>query len=519
MQELVEVLGLVLVVAAVAWLGRLVPVVSPILLVLAGLVLSYVPGFPTYELDPDLVLVLLLPPLLYAAAIRTSVRSFRANLRPIGLLAVGLVLFTTLAVGLAVKAVVPDLPLAVAFAFGAVVAPPDAVAATAIARRTGMPRRVVTILEGESLFNDATALVTYRTALAAVGASVTLPAFGARLLLAAVGGVVVGLAVAWLVAQVRRRVQDVVLDTTLSLVGPYLAFVPAEEVHVSGVVAVVTAGLYLGHRSPVLLSAGARLQERALWSTVEFLLQGVVFTLIGLQLPGILAGLSGYPLGMVVGAALAAVAAVVLSRALWVFPATYLTRLVPGVRRRDPAPSWRYPAVISWAGMRGVVSLAAVEALPADLPRRDLLVFLTFVVIVATLVLQGLSLPWVVRRLRLPPPDPVQDALQEAGVQQEAVSAARRRLAELLPRVDGLPPHLAQRLHEVAELRGLAAWERLGSQERETPSAAFRRLRQEMLDVERAVFLRARDEGRLDQEVWDDVLRDLDLEEALLRRQ
>ena len=517
--RLLEAVALIVVVAAATAAARRLPIVSPILLVLVGFALSYLPGIPAYALDPELVLLLILPPLLYAAAWRTSLPSFRANLRPIALLSVGLVLFTALVVGVVAVAVVPGLPFAAAVALGAIVAPPDAVAATAVASRAGLPRRVVAILEGESLLNDATALTTYRLAVAAVASGFSMLEFGYRFVLAAIGGAAVGLALALTLAWVRRRLPEPVLDTTLTLVAPFLAYVAAEEIEASGVIAVVVAGLYLGHRAPTETLAATRLQAAGLWETLEFLLQGIVFALIGLQLRSILEALTRYDAGTVALASLAVVVAVIASRFVWMFPATYLTRLVPRVRERDPAPPWQYPTVIAWAGMRGVVSLAAAAALPATFPMRDLLIFLTFVVIVVTLVVQGLSLPWLIRHLGIPGPSRVEEALQEASVQQQAATAAQRRLDELLQGEDGLPDGVAERLRDQAELRALFAWERLGSRDREPPSSAFRRLRREMVEAERAVFVQARDEGRLDQETFLQVLRELDTEEVLLARE
>ncbi|MGY1673226.1 Na+/H+ antiporter [Geodermatophilus sp. SYSU D00710] len=513
-----EVLGLVLVVAAGAALGRRVPVAGPILLVLVGVALSYVPGVPDYSIDPNMVLLLFLPPLLYAAAWRTSNRSLRANLRPIALLSVGLVLFTTLVVGLVAWAVVPGLPLAAAFALGAVVAPPDAVAATAVARRTGLPRRAVSILEGESLVNDATALTTLRVAIAGVAGSVTVLDFLGEFVLAAAGGAAIGLGSAWVAAHLHRRNEEPMIDVVLSLVTPFTSYLLAEAVGASGVVAVVTTGLWLSTRWYGFFSPTSRTLADPLWSVIEFVLTGVVFLLIGLELPAILDEVRGLPAGTVVGSAVAVTLAVVLSRPLWVFPATYLARLFPRVRRRETAPPWQFPAVISWAGMRGVVSLAAALAYLSPAPQGGLLTFLAFVVVVATLVGQGLTLPWVIRRLALPGPSATEDALQEAAVQHEAVNAAIKRLDELVAGDDAVPPEVVDRLRDKAEIRGLFAWERLGRQDREPPSVAYRRLRREMLAVERAVFLRARDEGRIDEEVVTAVLRELDTEELLLDR-
>jgi CPA1 family monovalent cation:H+ antiporter len=514
---LFELLGLVVIVAVVAALGRRVQVAGPILLVLVGFALSYVPGVPEYRIDPNVVLLLFLPPLLYAAAWRTSNRSFRNDLRPIGLLSVGLVLFTTLVVGLVAWAVVPGLQLSAAFALGAVVAPPDAVAATAVARRSGLPRRVVTILEGESLLNDATALTTLRVAIAAAASSVTLLDFAWEFVVAALGGTLIGLVTAWVAAQLHRRNDEPVLDVVLSVLTPFTSYLLAEAVGASGVVAVVSTGLWLSQRWYHLFSPASRSLATPLWNVADFLLTGVVFALIGLELPAIVSGIEGTPAGTVAAGAVAVTLAVVLSRPLWVFPATYLARLVPRVRRRDPAP-WHYPAVISWAGMRGVVSLAAALAYLPQLPQGELLIFFTFVVVVATLVGQGLTLPWLIRRLALRAPSRTEDALQEAAVQQEAVNAALKRLDELLAEDGQVPVEVIDRLRDKAELRGLFAWERLGNRDRELPSAAYRRLRRAMLEVERTVFLRARDEGRIDEEVVSEVLRDLDTEEMLLER-
>src|SRR6266536_818810 len=325
------------------------------------------------RLDPQIVLVLILPPLLYAAAFQTSLPAFRANLRPILLLAVGLTLFSTVVVGLVAHAVIPGLGLAAALALGAILAPPDAVSATAVARRTGLPRRIVTVLEGESLLNDATALVAYRVAVAAAVSGVFSPAeLSWRFALASVGGAVVGLAVALAVDWLRRRIDDPIIDNTMSLVAPFAAYLPAEVIGASGVLAVVVTGLYLGYQAPVTMTAASRLVSKSVWKVVEFLLQGTVFTLIGLQLREVVAGL-------------AVAGAVVGVRFVWMFPVAYGTRLLAR-SREDTAPrSWREPLVVSWAGMRGVVSLAAAFALPltvrsgAPFPQRDLLLFLTFV--------------------------------------------------------------------------------------------------------------------------------------------
>jgi CPA1 family monovalent cation:H+ antiporter len=513
---------MVAVVVAVAALAKRIGILAPILLVAVGIGLSFVPGVPAVELDPKLVIAGVLPPLLYVAALETSVPAFRFNLRPILLLAVGLVLFTAAAVGFALHAVVPQIPLAVAFALGAIVAPPDAVAATAIARRIGLPRRIVTILEGESLVNDATALVVLRIAVAAaLGQAVSFVDVAGGFALAAVGGVAVGAGVAWLFAWLHCRTTEPLFDNTLSLLTPFAAYAAAEAIHASGVVAVVIAGLYLGHRWPTLMSAASRLQMNAFWNMVRFLLESSVFLLVGLQLREIVRGLR-MDLATVAWATFAVVGVVIVARFVWLYPATYFTRLVPRVRERDPSPPLRIPTVIGWAGMRGVVTLAAAFSLPLQLPdgtafpERELLLWLAFAVIAVTLLVQGLTLSKVVRALKVPRDDPTQDLLAEASVQSQASQAALTRLAA---EADGAPPDVVQRLREHAEKRTNHAWERLGSQVRETPAHAYRRLRRSMLEAEREVFRQARDAGRIPEEIMAQAQRDLDLEESILTRE
>jgi Na+/H+ antiporter len=521
---LLTVVGLVSVVVAVAAVARRVGVPSPILLVAVGVALSFVPMVPSIRLDPHVVLIGILPPLLYVAALETSVPAFRYNLRPILLLAVGLVAFTAATVGLVVHALLPGVPLAATFALGAVVAPPDAVAATAIARRIGLPRRIVTILEGESLVNDATALVFFRVAVAAAtGQALTLLDVGREALVASVGGLAIGFVGGLVLARVHRMITDPLLDNAVSLLAPFVVYTAAEAIHASGVVAVVVAGLYLGHRYPALMSAASRLQMDAFWRMVKFLLEGLVFLLVGLQLRTILEDLKT-PLPAAVLATVAVLAAVVLTRFVWMYPATYLARLVPRVRRRDPAPPLQYPTVIAWAGMRGVVTLAAALALPPALAHgapypRALFVWLAFSVIVGTLVLQGITLPAVARLLRIRPDDPREDALAEAAVQQAASRAARDRLDAELADDGRIPESVVDRLRGHLTDRTNLAWERLGGRARETPSEVYSRLRRAMLSAEREVFRRARDEGKIAEEVLRRAQRDMDLEESLLQRE
>ncbi|MFI7061128.1 Na+/H+ antiporter [Kribbella sp. NPDC050124] len=525
----IEVVALVAVVAAGAALARRLGISAPLLLVVLGIAASYLPFVPRVELEPEVVLVGFLPPLLYAAAIRTSLVDFTKHRRSIGLLSVGLVAFTALGVGAVAYWLLGSvaeaqgqepLPLWAAFAIGAVVAPPDAVAATAIAKRVGLPRRVVTILEGESLVNDATALVCLRTAIAAAAVTPTVLDVGLDFLLAAGGGVAIGFVVAIVLAKVRRRFTDPVLDTTLSLTAPFIAYIAAEEIHASGVLAVVVTGLLLGHKSPVIQSAKSRMSERTNWRTFQFLLENTVFLLIGLQTRWILDDLAESPLpGWLIAASTVAVfLAVVLLRPIWIIPSTFLSRKVLGRSRPGPV-SFQSLIVVSWAGMRGVVTLAAVFTLPEDTPHREVLVFIALAVTAGTLLVQGSTLPWLVRRLRLPGPDPAEDALQEAAVLQGAHKAAMDKLDEVSTPDD--PPIVLKVLRQRGEARAQAAWERLGRPETEyeTPSEAYRRLRMEMLEAERAHILKVRDAGLVADEVLQRAQIALDVEESMLDRE
>ncbi|TWD83840.1 sodium/proton antiporter (CPA1 family) [Kribbella amoyensis] len=526
----IEIVALVAVVAAGAALARRIGVSAPLLLVVVGVAASYLPFVPRVELSHEVVLVAFLPPLLYSAAIRTSLVDFSQHRRSIGTLSVGLVAFTTVGVGLVAYLLLgwlaerdgqEPLPLWAAFAIGAVVAPPDAVAATAIAKRVGLPRRVVTILEGESLVNDATALVCLRTAIAAALVTPTVLEVGLDFLRAAGGGVLAGLVVALVLSKVRRRLTDPVLDTTLSLTAPFIAYVAAENhyVHASGVLAVVVTGLVLGHKSPIIQSAASRISERTNWRTIQFLLENTVFLLIGLQTRWILDDLSRSPLSATTIAltTIGVFLAVVLLRPLWVFPTTVLSRRILGRSRPGPI-SWQALAVVSWAGMRGVVTLAAVFVLPESTPHRELLVFIALAVTAGTLLLQGSTLPWLVRKMRLPAPDPAEDALQEAGVLQAAHRAGEEELDRLI--TPDTPEDVVNLLRQRGEARALAAWERLGRPETEyeTPSESYRRLRMAMLQKEREYVIKVRDKGLVPDEVLQRVQVSLDIEESILDR-
>ena len=515
--------------AAVAAAGRRVPVPVPLLLVAVGLAVSYVPGVPDYTLDPHIVLPLLLPPLLYTAATDSSYLDLRAQVRPVALLSVGYVLFATFVVGCAAYLIVPGLPLTAALVLGAVVAPPDAVAATAVARRVGLPSRITTILQGESLVNDATAITAFRVALAAaVGEGATWAGGILEFVVAAIGGVGVGLVLMVPLHWLRTHLREALLQNTLSLLIPFVAYAVAEQVHASGVLAVVVVALYLGHRAWEVDFA-TRLQEEAVWKMVAFVLESAVFALIGLQLPVVLKGLGEYEGAEAAWYAVALFLVVAVARFVWVYPATYLPRLSARVRAREGDLSWKGPFIIGWAGMRGVVSLAIAFSIPLTVhdgdpfPERNLILFLTFTTVIGTLVVQGVTLPPLIRLLRFPTPDVQTETLAEANAQAQASRAAERRLDELLAdERNALPGPLAERLRTVLERRRNAVWERLGQVNPvtgETVDDTYRRLSREMISAERDVFVRLRDGRYIDDEMLRTLLRRLDLEEAAAYRE
>ncbi len=516
LDTVLNVVLLVIVAAGVAGLARRIGWSEPLALIAVGIGISFIPNVLDVELTPQLVLYGLLPPLLYAAAIRTSLVDFKANRRAILLLSVGLVAFSTVAVGFVAWWVIPAIPLAAGFALGAVVAPPDAVAATTVARRVGMPRRIVSILEGESLMNDATALVALGTATAALTGSVTAWDIGWKFVQAAGGGILIGFAAAFVLALVRRRISDPVLDTTLSFVAPYVAFLPAEHFHSSGVLAVVITGLILGHKAPRLQSASSRIAENINWRTVQFVLENVVFLLIGLQIRTILRDVADtHPNWVkVVWACVAVLIATILARALWVFGSVLVLKAL----RRRQVWSWRVTLVVAWAGMRGVVTLAAVFLLPADTPQRALLALAAFTVVAGTLLIQGLTLPALVRWLELPGPDAAEDALQAAGLVTAAANAGLAVLDEVA--TDDDPDEVLADLRDRAMVRSNRIWEQLGrpQSELEPPAATYRRLRLQMLSAERGSILEARDRGVYDDEVLRVALNMVDQEESLLDR-
>ena len=515
--------GLLLSVGALLIAAYRVRVPYPILLVAGSALLGLVPGMPDVTLPPDAILVLALPPLLYSAAFFTSLRDLRANLRAISLLAFGLVLATTLAVG-AVAHLLIGLDWNVAFVLGAVVSPTDPVAATAIAGRLGAPKRYVTIVEGEAMLNDATGLIVYRYAVAAVATgSFSFSHASGDFLLSAAGGVAVGLAVGWVVAQFRSRIEDPPTEIAISLLTPYVAYLPAEAAGVSAVVAAVTAGIYLGWHAPRLISPATRIQAYAFWETIVFALNCALFVIVGLQLPAILDAISPQiPAGELAADGAVVLAAVILVRVAWVFAATYLPRrLSRRVRDRDPAAPPATVFLVSWTGMRGAVSLAAALALPVTLrdgspfPDRGLVIFLVYTVILGTLLFQGLTLPAVIRMLGVGGDSDVE---AEDRARLLAAEAAIVRINDLRT-ADWVMDDSADRMRRLYEFRLRRFEARLDDADDgllEERSRAYQRLRREALEAERFELLRLRAAGEIDEDIMRRLERDLDLEDVRL---
>ncbi|MBI3513325.1 MAG: Na+/H+ antiporter [Proteobacteria bacterium] len=510
---------LVLLVAAtlLAVLAQRLNLAYPIVLVLGGLALGLVPGLPRVALDPELVFTLFLPPLLFSAAFFMPWPEFKANLREILLLAVGLVVATTVAVAYVAWATI-GLPLAIGFVLGAIVSPPDAIAATAIAERLKLPHRLVVVLEGESLINDAAGLVLFRFAVAAVVVG-AFSVSGALLEFAkvAVGGVALGLVVAWLSIQLFRRIADAGIVTVLTLFGPFAAYLPAELLGFSGVLATVSAGIYVGWRSPTVFTPATRVRAGAVWTTLVFLLNGLAFILIGLQLPFILREIADEPPVMLAVAALSVIGAVILVRIVWILGSSALTGVVaPRLCARKPLPRWEQLTVLSWAGMRGIVSLAAALALPtaiasgAPFPNRGLVLFLAFSVILATLVLQGLTLPSLVRALGVGGAD-------DGG--EEKIEARRFSLEAAIMRIDELAKQDDLPADDLAHLRLRYEHALRVLDERDADAGdidTHRRLQLELIAAERQVLLDLRRNGAISHDVFRDLERALDMRVAWL---
>jgi Na+/H+ antiporter len=509
---LVSLLVAVVVLSAAA---RAANIPYPIVFVIGGLAMGLVPGLPHIELEPDLVLVIFLPPLLYSGAFFADLRSLKADLRSISMLAIGLVLATTVAVAVVAHTVVDGLPWAAAFALGAIVAPTDPVAATAIARRLAVPRRIVNIMEGESLLNDGTALVAYRAAVTAMGGTFSLLGASTEFVLTAAGGILVGLVAGKLIAAVRRRIDDPLVETTISLLSGYAGYIPAERLGCSGVLAAVTVGIYVGWRAPALASPSQRLTGFAVWELLTFLLNALLFVLIGLQLPLILDALSDEPAETLIGQALLVSLVVTGTRFAWLYTMPYVIRALdrrPSQRARRVG--WRPRLVSAWSGMRGAVSLAAALALPLDFPQRDLIVFLTFAVILFTLVVQGLTLPALIKSLRIE--DDGAEGREELAARRAAVDAALARVAALAAE-EWTRDDTSERMRAAYEYRRRRLAARDGDGESlEDRSFAYQSMVREVIEAQRRAIVALRNAGEISNEVMHRLERELDLEEERL---
>jgi Na+/H+ antiporter len=529
MHDVELILGLLMMVAALAWLAAKIHVPYPIFLVIGGLGIGFIPGLPRVTLRPDLVFLLFLPPILYYAGLMTSWRDFRRDAGPISMLAVGLVLFTTCAVAAVVHHFIHEMTWPAAFVLGAIVSPPDAVAATAILQRMRIPKRVITILEGESLVNDATAIVAYRFAVAAVVyGTFSLHEAGLEIIFVGVGGIVFGYFVGWVMAWVRPRLHDVGVETMVSLLTPFVAFLPAEYLHVSGVLAAATAGLYIGRRVPQITTSQQRIRLYGVWETIIFIINGIVFILIGLQLPGILERLKGYHLPTLIGYTALVSAVAVIARFAWVYTTIYLPRLVS--RRwheKYPTPPATSVFAVAWIALRGIVSLATALALPLTLedqvtpfPGRDLILFITFGVILFTLVAQGLTLPAILRFLAIEG-DNIEEQ-EETLARLEAAHAALARLevlgftnedaADLIARVRQPYDQRVQYLSAITGRLGPMIQNGAGP----PPCRTTDEVQRYALTAEREMLINLRDAGTIGDDVLRRIQQDLDLDEAKL---
>ncbi|MBF4574199.1 sodium:proton antiporter [Herbiconiux sp. VKM Ac-1786] len=558
----------VAVIVAVAAFSKRLGIAAPIILVVVGVGLSYLPGVPEIEVPHEIILDGLLPPILYAAAVAVPVVDFRRNLAPIASLSVVLVIVTAFATGFLLYALLPDLNFAAAVALGAIISPPDAVAATSIGRRLGLPPRLLTLLEGEGLVNDATALVLLRSAVAAAAGAMTTPWAGVTdFLFAAAVAVLVGLAAGAITVFVRSKLSDPVLDTALSLAVPFVAFVPAEQLGASGVLAVVVAGLYTGHASPTKFSPQSRISDRINWRTIQFLLENGVFLLIGLEIrtliedvkPEILTVEASFGIGLL------ATVALVLIRYLWIGPLvfglaqrekrnerrTYRALLALYYYRSNPVSTkrqartrnrlerdyerrradleqqrqeridWRGGVVLGWSGMRGVVTLAAAQSLPEDTPYRPQLILIAFTVAVTSIVLQGGTLPWLIRLLGVEGIDAKEDRKELAQLLETISSAGLEKLDEqVAERSDIIDPEVVERARQATFLRTEAAWERAGRREQpdETPHRLYRELRLAIVAAEREKMLELRAVGTYPSRILAEAQALLDQEETRLQR-
>jgi CPA1 family monovalent cation:H+ antiporter len=516
--------ALLVAVAGLGALARRLSLPYPIVLVLGGALFGFIPGVPAVKLNPSVVLVVFLPPLVYGAAFFANLGDIRANLRTVTLSSVGLVIATMVAVAVAAHALIDGLPWAAAFALGAVVSPTDPLAGASIMRRLGSPRVLVSAIEAEGLFNDATALVSYKVAVAAVvGGSFSLLDSGWRFLASAAGGVAIGLAVGWIIAEIRKRTDDVQTSITISLLSGYAAFIPANALGASGVLAAVTTGLYMGIRGPSIITARTRLQGFFVWEMLDFIINATLFVLVGLQLRTVVNQIGGRPADELAGYAAAVSAIVITTRLVWFFTVPYLIRVLdrrPSQRARRVGARRRL--VVAWSGTRGSISLAAALALPlkthsgAPFPDRNLIIFLTFAVIFATLVVQGLSLPVLIRRLGVTRDRSEDD--EEVRARLRATKAALAQLDDLAAE-DWTRPDTIDRMRRAYDYRRRRFAARAGKIEDdgyEDQSLAYQHVVQAVLAAQRETLVAMRNDGELANETMNRLIRELDLEESRL---
>ncbi|MDP4129582.1 MAG: Na+/H+ antiporter [Bacteroidota bacterium] len=527
-ENLLLVLSLLFAVSMLTILSKKLKIPYPIFLVVAGLLIGFIPGIPDVVLEPDFVFLIFLPPLLYSAAWNTSWKDFWDQRRNISLLAFGLVIFTSTAIAFLSHGMIPGFSLAMGFLLGGIISPPDAVAATSVLQDLKIPKRIVTILEGESLINDASSLIVFRFALLAVitGQFTFWKATGDFFLVAALG-VVAGIVIAYFIYNIHRLLPTSgSVDTALTLISPYLMYITAEHFHYSGVMAVVSGGLFLSYRSHIIFTYSSRIQIYSFWETLVFLLNGMVFILIGLQLPQIMSGMKGYSLASVIFYAVVISLVTIIIRIIWVFPGAYIPRLLSSaIRQKEARPPWKSVFLVAWSGMRGVVSLSSALAVPLTLsqgkafPQRDLILFITFIVILFTLVLQGLSLPWLIRKLNIEGAGEEETAEQEAAIRLRLAWAALNYMqdhyASEVNAVDAYS-RLKERYERMIEI----ANKKLLKDENSVTASGFlpkyRKMLIELVAVRRQELQKLRDEKLYPDELLNNREWELDLEEARL---
>lgn len=523
--DLLLVIGLLFAVSLFTLLSPKLRIAYPILLVLGGLGIAFIPGIPHVRVDPELIFLIFLPPLLYEAAWFTSWREFWRWKRSISMLAFGLVFFTSLVVGYFTTWLIPGFTLGLGFLLGGIISPPDAVAATSVLKGVHIPKRATTILEGESLVNDASSLIVFRFALAAVMTGHFTPHLAVQqFFIVSLGGIVAGLALGGVIYLLHRTLPTTAsIDTAMTLMTPYLMYIIAEEFHASGVLAVVSGGLFLSYRSHAFLDHRSRVQAYNVWSTLIFMLNGLVFILIGLELPDIVGGMDPHALSEAILYGLVVSVLVIVIRFVWMYPAAHVPRLLfASIRQSEPNPGWRAPTVLSWAGMRGVVSLASALSIPNELPngdpfpQRPTILVITFVVILVTLVGQGLTLPWVVKKLKVQEVDPrkpeEEQELLLRGRMVRAVIDHLETIPEKTPQVERTQQHfLHLEQNYLRSIESLHNAEHAG--QRDDTNRAYARL---LISLQRGALESARKEHTFDLEVIRKMESNLDLEETRL---